>query len=82
MHIDDGACTEVLTAEVEEGKEATSMVSMPVGYHHTFYRRKRYAKTGKIARKRLRFGTCVKEREARSRVWDVMRFLLAELFVI
>ena len=75
MHIDDGAWAGLLTAKVEEGKKPTSVVGMPVRYHHAFNWPKRCAKTGKVARKGFRLGTCVKEREAGGRVGGVMRFL-------
>ena len=77
MHVDDGAWAELLTAKVEEGKKATSMVGMPVRYHHAFNWRKRCTKTGKIAREGLGFGTCVKEREAGGGVGGATRFLTA-----
>lgn len=76
MHIDDGACAELLTAKVEEGQEATGMVGMPVRYHHAFNWRKGCAKTRKVAGEGLGFGTCVKEREAGG-LGGVMRFLMA-----
>ena len=75
MHIDDGACARLLAAKVEEGNESTSMVGMPVRYHHAFNWRKRSVKTGKVARERFGLGTCVKEREAGGRVGGVTRFL-------
>lgn len=52
------------------------MVSMPVRYHHAFNWRKRCTKTGKVARKGFRLGTCVKEGEAGGRVGGAMRFLV------
>jgi len=79
MHIDDGACADLLAAKVEEGKEATSMVGMPMRYHYAFYGRKRRAKAGKVAREGFRFGTCIKERGVGVRLGGVSRFLAARL---
>jgi hypothetical protein len=75
MHIDDGTSAELLAAKVKEGKEAAGMVGMPVRYHHAFNWRKRCAKTRKVAREGLGFGTRVKEREVGVRLDGVMRFL-------
>jgi hypothetical protein len=75
MHIDDGTSAELLSAKVEEGKEATGVVGMPVRYHYAFNGRKRCAKTRKVARQGLGFGTCIEEREVGVCLDGVMRFL-------